>query len=125
MNLRPLAALMGVPYVPSFNLVAMVWYGNPNITSPTVFIADAWADFAYLGVLAYSVIAGALCRSIDVAFLARGKSIAGIAVLCATFWGVITLDTTALNIALFSGGLLLSPVIAAILLTVSAAVWRP
>jgi hypothetical protein len=114
-NIRPVAMLMGVPYVPSFSRVASIWYGNPDITSPTLFIADAWADFSYAGVVVYSIIAGAICRSIDMLFLARGKSVVGIAVLGATFWGVLTLITTALNIALFSGGLLLAPVLAAML----------
>ena len=114
-NVRPIAMLMGVPYFPSFSLVAYTWYGNPDITSPTLFIADAWADFSYAGVVVFSIIAGAICRSIDIVFLARGKSVAGIAVLSATFWGVLTLITTALNIALFTGGLLLAPVLAAML----------
>ena len=100
-NIRPIAILMGVPYVPSFSLVAMIWTGDPNVTAPTLFIADAWADFAYAGVFVYSIIAGLICRAIDVNFLAKGKSVAGIAVLGATFWGVLILIATALNIAFF------------------------
>jgi hypothetical protein len=118
-NIRPVAMLAGIPYVPSFKLVAMIWTGDPNVTAPTLFIADAWADFAYAGVLVYSVIAGAICRAIDITFLVRGKSVVGIAVLGATFWGVLTLITTALNIALFSGGLLLAPLVTAILMVTS------
>ncbi len=114
-NIRPIATLMGVPYVPSYSLVGYTWYGSHDITSPTLFIADAWADFSYLGVFMFSVIAGALCRGIDLAFLAQGKSVVAIAVLSATFMGLFTLLTTALNTALFSGGLLLAPVLAAML----------
>jgi hypothetical protein len=54
--------------------------------------------------------------SILQAFLPHGKSVVAIAVLAATFLGVLTLLTTALNIALFSGGLLLAPGLAAILI---------
>ena len=111
-NLRPIAMLMGAPYEPAFNIVGYLWYGSHDITSPSLFIADAWADFSYAGVIVYSVIAGAICRSVDVAFLARGKSVVGIAVLGATLVGVLTLLTTALNIALITGGLLLAPLIA-------------
>jgi hypothetical protein len=114
-NIRPVAMLMGVPYVPSYSLVAYTWHGDPDITSPTLFIADAWTDFSYAGVVVYSIIAGAICRSIDFVFLARGKSVVGIAVLSATFWGILTLITTALNVALFSGGLLLAPILATML----------
>ena len=60
-----------------------------------------------------SVIAGAVCQLVDLIFLARGKSVVAIAVLCATLWGIAVLLTTALNTALLSGGLLLAPVLAA------------
>ena len=114
-NMRPLAAVLGLPYRPSFSTVAYTWFGDPNITNPAMFIADAWADFSYVGVVAFSILAGAICRAIDVTLLTHGKSAVAIAVLAATFWGLLTLLTTALNTALFSGGLLLAPVLAAIL----------
>jgi hypothetical protein len=114
-NIRPLAALLGIPYTPSFSTVAYTWFGSYDITNPALFIADAWADFSYAGVLVFSIVAGAICRAIDIVFLAKGKSVVAIAVLGATFWGVLTLLTTALNIALFSGGLLLAPALAAML----------
>ncbi len=117
-NIRPLAKVMGVPFFPSYSLVGYTWYGSHDITSPTLFIADAWADFSYLGVLVYSIIAGAICRGVDLAFLVRGKSVIAIAVLSATFLGVFTLLTTALNTAVFSGGLLLAPIVAAVLVKV-------
>jgi hypothetical protein len=118
-NLRPIAALMGVPYVPSFNIVGYTWYQNHYVTSPTLFIADAWADFSYAGVLVVSVAAGAICRAIDIVFLAEGKSVVAIAVLGATLWGVLTLITTSLNVALVTGGLLIAPVLAGVLIAVS------
>ena len=115
-NIRPLAAVLGLSYTPSFSTVAYTWFGDPDITNPAMFIADAWADFSYVGVIVFSILAGAICRAIDVALLANGKSAVAIAVLAATFWGLLTLLTTALNIALFSGGLLLAPVLAAMLM---------
>jgi hypothetical protein len=118
-NLRPIAMWNGVPYEPAFNIVGYLWYGSHDITSPSLFIADAWADFSYAGVIVYSVIAGAICRSLDVAFLARGKSVVGIAVLGATLVGVLTLLTTALNIALVTGGLLLAPLLAGAMILAS------
>jgi len=111
-NLRPIAMLMGVPYQPAFNIVGYIWYNSHDITSPSLFIADAWADFSYAGVIFFSILAGAICRILDITFLSRGKSVANIAVLAATSLGVLTLLTTALNIALFSGGLLLAPLLA-------------
>jgi hypothetical protein len=118
-NLRPIASLMGVPFMPSFSIVAYTWYQDYNITSPTLFIADAWADFSYAGVIVFSIVAGAICRGIDLVFLPQGKIVVNIAVLGATFWGVLTLVTTSLNIALLTGGLLLAPLLAAILVVAS------
>jgi hypothetical protein len=114
-NLRPVAALIGLPYMPAFSIVAYTWYGTYDVTNPALFIADAWADFSYAGVIVFSVIAGAVCRSIDAIFLVRGKTVLAVAVLGATFIGVFTLLVTALNIALFSGGLLLAPLLAGLL----------
>jgi hypothetical protein len=116
-NLRPVALLMGIPYMPAFSIVAYTWYGNYDVTNPALFIADAWADFSYPGVILYSVIAGVVCRSIDAIFLVHGKTVVAIAVLGATFIGIFTLLTTALNIAFISGGLLLAPILAGLLVT--------
>jgi hypothetical protein len=124
-NIRPIAALTGVPYIPSFSIVAYTWFGTSDITNPSLFIADAWADFSYAGVILFSIITGAICRAIDIVFLAQGKTVAAIAVLAATFWGVLTLMTTALNIALLSGGLLLAPILAAILLAATRRQRKP
>jgi hypothetical protein len=96
--------------------VAYTWHGNHDVTSPALFIADAWVDFSYAGVIVFSVIAGAICRSIDAVFLVHGKTIVSVAVLGAAFIGVFTLLTTALNAALFSGGLLLAPALAGLLI---------
>src|SRR5262249_20158543 len=38
-NIRPLAALLGLPYTPSYRTVAYTWFGDPNITNPALFIA--------------------------------------------------------------------------------------
>jgi hypothetical protein len=114
-NLRPITTLMGQPYMPAFSLVAYIWYGNYDTTNPSLFIADAWADFSYAGVIVFSMVAGAVCRSIDAIFLVRGKTVVAVAVLAATFIGVFTLLTTALNIAFLSGGLVLAPILAGLL----------
>jgi hypothetical protein len=111
-NIRPVAILMGQPYIPAFSIVAHTWYGTYEVTSNALFVADAWADFSYAGVIVLSLIAGAVCRSIDAIFLAHGKTVAGVAVLGATFFGVFTLLITALSTALTSGGLLLAPILA-------------
>ena len=124
-NLRPVAMLMGLPYMPAFSIVAYTWYGNYDVTSPALFIADAWADFSYAGVIVFSLIAGAVCRSIDAIFLVHGKTVVAVAVLGAAFFGIFTLLITALSIAFVSGGLLLAPVVAVLLVTATRYFRKP
>jgi hypothetical protein len=125
-NIRPLAALMGLNYIPSFTIVAETWHHVTNETSvPALFIADAWIDFSYLGVAAFSIMAGAICRSLDAIFLVHGKTVVGIAVLSAAFLGVFTLLSNSLNIASISGGLLLAPVIAGLVVAATRFFGKP
>jgi hypothetical protein len=114
-DIRPFAILMGLQFIPGYSIVAHTWYGTYDVTSPALFIADAWADFSYAGVIVFSLIAGAVCRLIDAIFLVHGKTVVSVAVLGATFMGVFTLLITALNTALLSGGLLLAPILAGLL----------
>jgi len=114
-NIRPIAILTGQPSIPAYSIVAHTWYGTYDVSSPSLFIADAWADFSYAGVIVFSLIAGAVCRLIDAIFLVHGKTVVSVAVLGATFMGVFTLLITALNTALLSGGLLLAPILAGLL----------
>jgi len=102
-----------IPSLPGFG-----FSDKPNATGWGIErIADAWADFSYPGVFAFSVLAGAVCRSIDATFLVHGKTVVSVAVLGAAFIGVFTLLITALNTAFTSGGLVLAPVLAGLLVT--------
>jgi hypothetical protein len=115
-NLRPVAMLMGHDYLPAYSIVAYSWLGNYDTTENALFIADAWAEFSYIGVIFSGVIAGVICRSIDATFLVYGKTVAAVSVMAAAFIGVFTLLSTALNTALISGGLLLGPIFAVLLM---------
>jgi hypothetical protein len=111
-NIRPLAAIMGLDYVPAFTIISQLWHNTKDATSNALFIADAWVDFSYAGVLVFSMIAGATCRAIDIIYLVKGKTVLGIAIMAAAFVGVFTLLVSALNTAFLSGGLLLAPIVA-------------
>jgi hypothetical protein len=114
-NIRPIAILMGHDFIPSDTIVAFTWEGTHDVTSPSLYIADAWAGFSYAGVIAFSLIVGAACRLIDAIFLANGKTVIAAVVLAATFSGVFMLLTTPLNTAFTSGGLLLAPILIGVL----------
>jgi hypothetical protein len=115
-NIRPLAAIMGVDYVPAFTIISQLWHSTKDATSNALFIADAWVDFSYGGVLIFSMIAGAACRAIDTIYLVKGKTVLGIAIMAAAFAGIFSLLVSALNTAFLSGGLLLAPMVAGALI---------
>jgi hypothetical protein len=114
-NVRPLAMLMGLDYVPAFTVVSQLWHNTKDTTSNALFIADAWVDFSYVGVIVFSAIAGAVCRLIDAIYLVNGKTVLGIAIMAAAFAGIFTLLISALNTAFLSGGLLLAPLVAGVI----------
>jgi len=111
-NIRPLAAIMGRDYVPAFTVISQLWHNSKDVTSNALFIADAWVDFSYAGVIVFSILAGAICRLIDAIYLENGKTVLGIAIMAPAFSGVFALLVSALNTALLSGGLLLAPLLA-------------
>jgi hypothetical protein len=115
-NIQALAMLTGQHYEPAYSVVAHTWFGGYDTTENALFIAGAWADFSFVGVIFFSLFAGAICRSIDAAFLVDGKTVVAISVMAAAFSGVFTLLSTALNTALISGGLLVGPVFAVLLI---------
>lgn len=115
-NIRPIAYLLGWIYAPSYIEVLRFWHGGGGSSVTAMFIADAWVDFSYAGVIAFSVLAGAICRSIDLLFLIRGKTVLSLAVLASTFIGVYHMMISALPAALLSGGLVTGPVIVVVIL---------
>jgi hypothetical protein len=114
-DIRPLATIMGLDYVPAYTIISQLWHNTKDATSNALFIADAWVDFSYAGVIVFSIIAGAVCRLIDAIYLVNGKTVLGIAIMAAVFAGVFTLLMSALNTAFLSGGLLLAPIVASVL----------
>jgi oligosaccharide repeat unit polymerase len=111
-NIHLLARILGTEYAPSFDIVSRVWRGTGGSTTTAMFIADAWADFAYAGVIVFSIAAGVICRAIDLTFLARGKTVIAVAVLAAAFMGIYNLMISALPTAMLSGGLVIAPLMA-------------
>jgi hypothetical protein len=110
-NIRPVAFLLNTEFRPAYDDVSLLWRGQPGSTSNSMFIADAWADFSFLGVAAASILAGAVCRLIDVAFVTRGKSAETIAILACSFIGIVHLMIGSIQSAMLSGGLVSVPVV--------------
>jgi oligosaccharide repeat unit polymerase len=114
-NIRPIAAIWGLHYTPSFDLVSRLWRFAGGSTTTALFIADAWADFSYFGVICFSITVGMICRAIDIVFLTSGKTVTAVAVLAAAFVGIYNLMITALPTSMLSGGLILPPLLVVII----------
>jgi oligosaccharide repeat unit polymerase len=110
-NIRPIAAILGLEYVPSFNVVSRLWRSAGGSTTTAMFIADAWADFSYFGVMGFSIVVGIICRAIDI-FLLAGKTVMAVAGLASVFIGIYNLMISALPTSMLSGGLILPPLLA-------------
>ncbi len=124
-NIRPLAMIMGLDYTPAFTVISQLWHNTKDATSNALFIADAWVDFSYAGVIVFSMLVGATCRLIDAVYLVNGKNALSIAIMAAAFAGVFALLVSALNTAFLSGGLLLAPLTAGLLVKTIRFLNRP
>lgn len=103
------ALLQDHPREPTYWLVAEVHRGQFNSTTTAMFLGDAWADFAWLGVIVSPVILGLLVRTIDHRLIiVRGKSVLSVAALAVGHFGIFTALNTSLQTAMFTGGLLLA-----------------
>lgn len=100
-------------YLPMYLAVADVTRSSLESTSNAMFIADAWAEFSWIGVALFSFLAGALIRSIDLYAFAHGESDLSACIVAGAVFGIFTMLSTALNTAMITGGLLLLPVVAA------------
>jgi hypothetical protein len=110
-----LAKLMGVePLQANFWRVAEFLRGVPGSTTTALFIADAWGEFSWAGVVASSFLFGLFVRWIDIQLLVkRGRSCVTLAGLGLGHYGVFIALSTAFQTALLTGGLLLIvPVVA-------------
>lgn len=93
---------------PTYLLVGAVHRGVEGSTSTAVFIADAWADFSWMGVVLFSLFAGFFVRLLDIELIMkRGKTVATIAGLALGHYGIFVMLSTALQTALMTGGLVL------------------
>ena len=97
--------------VPTYFAVAALTRGNLESSSNAMFIADAWAQFAWWGVALFSFFAGAIARSIDLYAFGRGFTDESAVIVAACSYGVLTMLVTSLPTALITGGLALIPLL--------------
>lgn len=111
MNVGLLHTLFGEgEFVAAHTRVAQ-FFGSFDATNNAVFVADAWVEFGYAGVLGAALVVGAVVKSIDVLAATLGRSPVAIALVAFSFYGVITLCSTSAFTALLTGGLLSVPLL--------------
>ncbi|WP_144656067.1 oligosaccharide repeat unit polymerase [Achromobacter dolens] len=95
--------------LPTFWLVGEVHRGVLGSTTTVMFAGDAWAEFAWGGIIAMGFIAGFVTRYVDITLIARrGKSISTVAGLALAHYGIFTALSTSLQTAMITGGLILA-----------------
>lgn len=116
----------------NIRIINIIWYHGEVYTPPMLlfaqeagnyygsfnagFVAEAWADFGYAGVVIMSVMLGVAAALADLTILSDGvKTRESAAILVCVVYGVLQASSTAAQTALFSGGLALIPLIAAFL----------
>lgn len=88
--------------------VSELYRGVKGYSTNTMFLGDAWAQFRWVGVLAYSVLAGFIFRWVDIQMIAvQRKSAVAIAGIALAYFAAFTALSTALQTSLLTGGLLM------------------
>lgn len=92
----------------TYSRVSELYRDVKGYTTNTMFLGDAWAQFSWLGVVTIPVLAGFMFRWIDIQLvMIRKKSAATIAGLVLAYFSAFTALSTALQTALWTGGLLM------------------
>jgi len=122
---RFIAFFLGEPkLLESYWRVAETLRGVGGSTTTAMFIGDAWAEFAWAGVVFFPILFGALLRCLDTLLIVRlGKTSASVAGLSLGYYGIFIALSTSLFTALLTGGLLMIPFL--VLISGFAQPWRP
>ncbi len=111
MNIGLVHSLFGNGDLTSAHTQVANFFGAEGATFDAFFIADAWVDFGYAGVLAMSVLVGAAVKTVDMLVLCRGKTALALALLGSGIYGLFQLQVTSAFTAFLSGGLLFIPLL--------------
>ena len=105
------------PKLPTYWLVGEVHRGSLGSTTTAMFLADAWADFSWFGVVGFPILAGACVRAIDIKLLTVGRpTVWKLGALAMGHFGLYVAMNTSFTTALLTGGLMFA---------VPFAVWLP
>ena len=110
----PLVRPANVAVLPNYSAVAEITRSSLLSTSNVMFVGDAWADYAWPGVVVTSFTAGLLVRMVDFYSLRNGFTHEWACLLVGCAFSVFTMLSTAFSTALVTGGLLLIPFVSSL-----------
>jgi len=94
---------------PNYFLVSELTRGSQLSSSNVMFVGDAWADYAWPGVIVVSFLAGLIPRCIDYYSFRNRYTDEWACIMAGCSFGVFTMLCTAMTTAMVTGGLLLIP----------------
>ena len=111
MNIGLLHSIFGRGELVSAHSEVANFFGAGGATFDAFFVADAWVDFGYGGVLTMSLLVGFVVKIVDLYVTSLGKSPLAVALLGSGMYGLFDLQVTSAFTAFLSGGLLFVPLL--------------
>ena len=111
MNIGLVHSLFGSGELRSAHTQVASFFGAEGATFDAFFVADAWVDFAYLGVGLTALLVGFIVKTMDLYITSLGKTALAVALLGSGMYGVFQLQVTSAFTAFLTGGLVLIPLL--------------
>jgi hypothetical protein len=111
MNIGLVHSLFGSGELRSAHTEVASFFGAEGATFDAFFVADAWVDFAYVGVALTAVLVGFVVKTMDIYITSLGKTALAVALLGSGMYGVFQLQVTSAFTAFLTGGLVLIPLL--------------
>jgi hypothetical protein len=111
MNIGLLHSLFGSGDLVSAHSQVANFFGAAGATFDAFFVADAWVDFGYAGVVVMAVLVGYVVKTVDLYVTSLGKTPLAVALLGSGMYGLFQLQITSAFTAFLSGGLVFIPLL--------------
>lgn len=111
MNIGLVHGLFGSGELRSAHTEVASFFGAEGATFDAFFVADAWVDFGYVGVVLTALLVGFVVKTMDIYITSLGKTALAVALLGGGMYGVFQLQVTSAFTAFLTGGLLLIPLL--------------
>jgi hypothetical protein len=111
MNIGLVHGIFGSGELRSAHTQVASFFGAEGATFDAFFVADAWVDFAYVGVVLTALLVGFVVKTMDIYITSLGKTALAVALLGSGMYGVFQLQVTSAFTAFLTGGLVLIPLL--------------